>query len=122
MDNTKKIAVITGASSGMGREFALRIDGEEKFDEVWLIARRAEKLEEIAKVCKNPARAIPMDLSKPEAWAEYKSMLESENAQKENTLLIKNPSINHSCTWYGYDGTDGMASECNSKNCFPRFG
>ena len=44
----KKIAVITGASSGMGREFALRIDGEEKFDEIWLIARRADRLEEIA--------------------------------------------------------------------------
>ena len=49
MGNKKNIAVITGASSGMGREFALRIDGEEKFDEIWLIARRAEKLAEIAK-------------------------------------------------------------------------
>lgn len=28
--------------------------------------------------------------------------------QKENTLLIKNPSINHTCTWHGRDGTDGM--------------
>ena len=80
MENKKKIAVITGASSGMGREFALRIDGEEKFDEVWLIARRAEKLEEIAKSCKNPAKVIAMDLAKPESWAEYKSMLEAENA------------------------------------------
>ena len=80
MENKKKIAVITGASSGMGREFALRIDGEEKFDEVWLIARRAERREEIAKSCKNPARAIAMDLAKPESWAEYKSMLEAENA------------------------------------------
>ena len=80
MENKKKIAVITGASSGMGREFALRIDGEEKFDEVWLIARRAEKLEEIAKSCKNPAKAIAMDLAKPESWAEYKTMLEAENA------------------------------------------
>ena len=80
MENKKKIAVITGASSGMGREFALRIDGEESFDEIWLIARRADRLEEIAKSCKNPARAITMDLTKAEAWEEYKSMLESENA------------------------------------------
>ena len=80
MKNKKQIAVITGASSGMGREFALRIDGEEKFDEIWLIARRAERLEEIAKSCKNTAKVITMDLSKSEAWDEYKSMLESENA------------------------------------------
>lgn len=80
MENKKKIAVITGASSGMGREFALRIDGEESFDEIWLIARRADRLEEIAKSCKNPARAISMDLTKAEAWDEYKSMLDSENA------------------------------------------
>ena len=77
---TDKIAVITGASSGMGREFALRIDGEESFDEIWLIARRTERLEEIASSCKNPARAISMDLTKSEAWDEYKRMLESENA------------------------------------------
>ena len=41
MSKPKKIAVITGASSGMGREFARRI--EEKYrgelDEIWLIAR-----------------------------------------------------------------------------------
>lgn len=29
--------------------------------------------------------------------------------QQENTLLIKNTSINHSCTWYGNDETDAMA-------------
>ena len=34
-----KIAVITGASSGMGKEFAVRLDREEKFDEIWVIAR-----------------------------------------------------------------------------------
>ncbi len=28
--------------------------------------------------------------------------------QEENTLLIKDPSINHSLTWYGDDRTDGM--------------
>ena len=32
-----KIAVITGASSGMGLEFAKGIDAEERLDEIWLI-------------------------------------------------------------------------------------
>lgn len=29
--------------------------------------------------------------------------------QEENTLLINDPSINHSYTWHGYDGMDAMA-------------
>ncbi len=89
----KKIAVITGASSGMGREFALRIDGEEKFDEIWLIARRADRLEEIAKSCKNPAKVIPMDLTKSEAWDEYKAMLESENV--DVAVLVNAAGFGH---------------------------
>ena len=35
----KRIALITGASSGMGREFVLALDRQEKFDELWLVAR-----------------------------------------------------------------------------------
>ena len=35
----KKIAVITGASSGMGRRFAETVDSFGRFDEVWVIAR-----------------------------------------------------------------------------------
>lgn len=33
--------------------------------------------------------------------------------QRENTLLINDPSINHSCTWYGRDGTDEMDERKN---------
>ena len=40
----KRIALITGASSGMGREFVLALDRQEKFDELWLVARRRERL------------------------------------------------------------------------------
>ena len=42
-----KIAVITGASSGMGREFVYALDKEERFDEIWVIARREHRLEEL---------------------------------------------------------------------------
>ena len=43
-----RIAVITGASSGMGREFVYALDRDEVFDEIWVIARRRERLEELA--------------------------------------------------------------------------
>ncbi len=43
----KKIAVITGASSGMGRRFAETVQEFGTFDEIWAIARRADRLEEL---------------------------------------------------------------------------
>lgn len=80
MSKPKKIAVITGASSGMGREFARRI--EEKYrgelDEIWLIARRRERLEELAAELGSPARALPIDLSGEMGTDEYAAILDAE--------------------------------------------
>ncbi len=43
------IAIITGASSGMGREFSKQLAGSlSKTDEIWLLARRREPLERLA--------------------------------------------------------------------------
>ena len=53
-----KIAVITGASSGMGLEFAKAIDAEETLDEIWLIARRRERLEDLAKELRTPRASV----------------------------------------------------------------
>jgi short-subunit dehydrogenase len=83
MNNTaietgKRIAVITGASSGMGREFVLALDREEKYDELWVIARRREKLEELAPLTRAKIRAIPLNLGSSEDIQYYKSMLEAE--------------------------------------------
>ena len=41
----KQIAVITGASSGMGRRCVETCGQMGPFDEVWVIARREDKLE-----------------------------------------------------------------------------
>ncbi|MCE9500143.1 MAG: SDR family NAD(P)-dependent oxidoreductase, partial [Leptospira sp.] len=60
----KKIAIITGASSGMGAEFARQIDSEEKLDEIWLIARRKKNLDAVAKKLRTPVVIIDADLSR----------------------------------------------------------
>ena len=45
-----KIAVVTGASSGMGREFVHQLEYFYKdLDEIWVIARRQEQLEMLRK-------------------------------------------------------------------------
>ena len=69
----KRIAIVTGASSGMGREFVLQLSNWEKFEEIWVIARRTERLEELAKeVLSQDVIGIDIDLNagsaKATAW------------------------------------------------------
>lgn len=70
-----RIAVITGASSGMGKEFVLQLDAQQKFDELWLIARREERLLEIGQHTRARVRAIALDLCQKEALETYKALL-----------------------------------------------
>lgn len=81
-----KIAVITGASAGIGREFVYAVDRQEYFDEIWVIARRLERLEELAAKCSTPVRPLAMDLADLESIEGYKALLEKE--QPEIGLLI----------------------------------
>ena len=76
-----KIAVFTGASSGMGREFVRRITAEQKFDEIWVIARRKERLEELKNEVDVPVRCLALDLTAEGAIAEYKALLEKEKPE-----------------------------------------
>ena len=76
-----KIAVITGASSGMGREFAYAIDKEFELDEIWIIARREEKLRELNDRCRTAVRPVALDLLERESYQKYKEMLETEKPE-----------------------------------------
>lgn len=81
-----KIAVITGASSGMGREFVRQLTEKESFDEVWVIARRKDRLEALQQELKVPLRAISLDLSQAESITEYGRLL--REAQPEVKILV----------------------------------
>lgn len=76
-----KIAVITGASSGMGREFVYAIDKEFELDEIWVIARREEKLRELKDHCRTTVRPVALDLMERESYQKYKEMLEAEKPE-----------------------------------------
>lgn len=76
-----KIAVITGASAGIGREFVLAADREERFDELWVIARRFDRLAALREECRTPIRPVVLDLSKQESIGEYAALLEREKPE-----------------------------------------
>ena len=76
-----KIAVITGASSGMGREFVYALDRDEEFDELWVIARREQRLLELKEKCRAKIRPIVLDLQQRESFALYRQLLEQEKPE-----------------------------------------
>ena len=77
-DKIMRIAVITGASSGMGRDFVRQLSQSESFDEIWVIARRLERLEELRQEISAPLRPIGLDLTKRECIEEYDELLKKE--------------------------------------------
>lgn len=81
-----KIAVITGASSGIGQEYVYAIDRAFVLDEIWVIARREERLKELQAKCKTKIRPIALDLMRSESFDVYKSLL--EECKPEIQVLI----------------------------------
>ena len=81
-----RIAVVTGASSGIGRELVYAADAKYSFDEIWVIARRAERLEELKEKCRNPLRPVALDLADDAGLKAYAALLEQE--KPEIALLV----------------------------------
>jgi uncharacterized protein len=81
----KKVALITGASAGLGVEFARQLS--KRGHALVLAARRKERLEALAKELGN-ARAVAIDLSKANAAA--KLMADLKGASEEVEILVNN--------------------------------
>lgn len=86
---TKKIAIITGASSGMGAEFAMQIENRYFLDEIWLIARRKEPMMELAeKFNKSKAVILALDLTNEGDLASLEKRVQDEAPHIE--VLVNN--------------------------------
>lgn len=82
-------AIITGASSGMGREFVKMAAQRGDLDEIWVIARREDKLNELQKEVKVPLHILPLDLLKAESYERFQAELDS---RKPNVTFLVNAS------------------------------
>ena len=84
-----KIAVITGASAGLGREFLRQIpELYPDIEEYWLIARNKERLTDAARDIPRQCRILPLDLTKDESYAKLGAELEKQSP--EVWMLINN--------------------------------
>ena len=75
----KKIALITGASSGIGREIAYIADDKKSFDEIWIVARRRYRLEEVKTKATTPVKILSYDLTDKKSIREIQKQLEENN-------------------------------------------
>ena len=74
-----KIAIVTGASSGMGRETVIQLwEQFDGFDEIWAVARRRERLEELSDKVGVPLRILPLDLADRKGIGELGRLLEEK--------------------------------------------
>ena len=84
-----KIAVITGASAGLGTEFVrAAIKMRPDLEEIWVIARRGERLQELKKELGEKIRPLALDITDTAAQEEYTALLKDADAKV--VLLINN--------------------------------
>lgn len=71
----------------MGREFVLELDKSESFDELWVIARRKERLEALSGLTRARVRPICLDLTDMNSINELEALLKAE---KPNVAILVN--------------------------------
>ena len=84
MEDMKRIAIITGASSGIGEEFTRQVCAKYDYDEIWIIARREEKLQELAELLNktknfNCVRPLVMDVAGKAGVEGLKAFIKAED-------------------------------------------
>ena len=85
-----KIAIVTGASAGLGREIVRQIEAVfPEIEQYWLIARRQNQLKELAaSLPEGRAECLPLDLCDPMSFITLQEKLAAEHP--EVALLVNN--------------------------------
>lgn len=73
------IAIVTGASSGLGAEFVRQIDQSRDVDEIWGLARNVKQLEEVGAGCKCKFVSIECDLTNQADLQKVTQKLKNDN-------------------------------------------
>ncbi|NLJ94443.1 MAG: SDR family NAD(P)-dependent oxidoreductase [Clostridiaceae bacterium] len=87
----KTIAIVTGASSGLGREFVKQLDSDDKLDEIWICARRKELLQNLSYEINIPTKIIAGDVT-DQSWLKNLSYY-LENDQVQIHTLVNSAGL-----------------------------
>ena len=101
-----KIAIVTGASSGMGREFVTQLEKYVTVDEIWVIARRREALEALSGQVKATLRPIPLDLCESDSFETLSALLQAENPDVK--LLVNAAGFGKFGAWHKVSPEDDL--------------
>jgi uncharacterized protein len=96
MSQNKRLALVTGASSGIGAEICRHLKTESDL-EIWLIARRRERLDALAEELRSQGamvKSICIDLQKEESWADLESQVKASGLRVG--WLINNAGFGYS--------------------------
>lgn len=106
---TRNLAIVTGASSGLGRDYVrfLCKNKEYEVDELIIIARREDRLQDLKDSIDLPTTVYPMDMTNDLEMAEFKRFLEKK-------IDDENLSINYLINSAGM-GRRGLSLELGSE-------
>ena len=114
MRGKKKIAIITGATSGFGKIFAEFTDTQFRgIDEFWLVGRNQERMEQVCRRMNHRTRPFLYDLSRMEDLIKLKSVLEKENP----SIKILVNAAGFGVTGHVSDQDENVLAEMVDVNC-----
>ena len=106
----RKVAIVTGATGGLGKEFTRLLDSSEDIDEIWAVGRNPDKLNSL---CETFGKVVPICADLSDGIEPVKEKIETEDP--DIRLLINNAGVGFLVRFEDMD-TDKVMSFCDV-NC-----
>lgn len=74
------IAIVTGASSGLGEQLVRQLDAGAfgRLDQIWAVARDGARLRALTAGCATPVRPLALDLAEPASFDAFQAALDEQ--------------------------------------------
>lgn len=93
----KMIAIVTGASSGLGREFVRKLAEQNDLQEIWAVARNEKRLDALVTDFGSKIKTFSMDLSEMETIQKIEKRMREEKVTV--SVLINNAGYAKFCSY-----------------------